>query len=333
MAVALTLRNLDPPWLAGDIKGFAAAFLVALALHAGALLLLAAWRSTAVVHPPGEQLITIELAPQMVEAPSVVPVETSVLAGAPAEIEAIEPPREVVTAQPLEPQQLADAKPVETTTPPPPQLANTESVPIVVVAESVLPPETEVIESTAAETFALPPAPVLPFEPPTVIAALPPPETVTARTLPDPVPQPLKPPRERVQRDPPKPTQAARPGAGGQSQRQAQGASSRENARGAAASAAANAMSRYAAQLAAALKARLRYPEVALAAGITGSATLRFTVHRSGRVLSARIVKSAGHAALDAAALAAAGSSLPPAPDGVPQQQLTISVPLRFDIR
>jgi len=94
-------------------------------------------------------------------------------------------------------------------------------------------------------------------------------------------------------------------------------------------------MSRYAAQLAAALKARLRYPEAARAAGVTGSATLRFTLHRSGRVLSAAITRSAGHPALDGAALATAapGSSLPPAPDGVPQQQMTISVPLRFDMR
>jgi protein TonB len=109
---------------------------------------------------------------------------------------------------------------------------------------------------------------------------------------------------------------------------------SREESRGSAAAADPNAMSRYAAQLAAALRARLRYPEAARAQGIGGVATLRFTLHRSGRVVAASLVRSAGHAALDQAALATAspGSSLPPAPEDIPQQQLTISVPLRFSL-
>jgi len=76
-------------------------------------------------------------------------------------------------------------------------------------------------------------------------------------------------------------------------------------------------------------------PRLARAAGVTGPATLSFTLHRSGRVVSASITRSAGHPALDKAALATAapGSSLPPTLESVPQQQMTISVPLRFDMR
>jgi protein TonB len=104
---------------------------------------------------------------------------------------------------------------------------------------------------------------------------------------------------------------------------------------GSAASADPNTLNRYAAQLAAALRSRLRYPETARAQGISGVATLRFTMQRSGRIVSATLVRSAGNTVLDQAALAAAspGTSLPPAPETIPQQQFTFSVPLRFSLR
>ena len=92
---------------------------------------------------------------------------------------------------------------------------------------------------------------------------------------------------------------------------------------------------RYAAQISAAVRGRLRYPDVAQSQGIAGVATVRFTLHRSGQVLSASLVRSAGHPALDRAALATVGpgSSLPPAPDGLPQQKTTFVVPLHFSLR
>jgi protein TonB len=94
-------------------------------------------------------------------------------------------------------------------------------------------------------------------------------------------------------------------------------------------------LNRYVASLAAALRNRLRYPDVARSQGVGGVATLRFTMDRSGRIVSSTLVQSAGHPALDQAARAAAspGSSLPPAPAALPQQQFTISVPLRFNLR
>lgn len=328
-ALALSIESLEPVRRGrGEWAGLSTAFLVALSLHAGALAFVALWRSAAPVSPPGEQQVTVDLAPQMVEAASVAPVETSVPFGIPAEAPPVDAPFEVAAAAPAEP-------PVDTVPPPPAALAEAEPAP-----EVPPPPAEEVapVTSTAVDPAAIP----------AVTAAVPPPDAVPARPLPEPRRAPVqkpaerrpppKPVREPVERERPRPVQqAARPGAAGESRRDAaRGASSREDAGGsAAASADPSALSRYAAQIASALKARLRYPEAARAVGAGGVATLRFTVHRSGRVVSASLVRSAGHPALDAAALATAapGSALPAAPDAVPQAQLTFSVPLRFDTR
>lgn len=293
----------------GEGRGLAAAFLVALGLHAAALALLAGWRSAAVMAPPGEQEITIDLAPSMIEVPAVMPVETRTLSGIPAETIVAAPPEEL-TAQEVVPEAVTEAQPVEAVAVEPPP------------AEEVapLPAQTVPLESTALEAVALPP-------PETIVAELPP------------APKPIaRPEPKRAERVKPRPVQrAARSGEAGESARETRrGLSSRENTGGsAAASADPNALARYAAQLAGALKGRLRYPDAARAAGLTGVATLRFTLNRSGRVLQASITRSSGHVMLDQAALATAspGQALPPPPDGVPQPQITISVPLRFDLR
>ncbi len=314
-----------------------AAFLVALALHAGAFLALGVLRSS-VGTPPGEQTITIDLAPQMIDAPAVEPAETSQPAGAPNSVEALHPPEEIATIAPeeavlpfpteqTEPVQAAPSETVAAVEPPP------AAMPPAAVADTL--PLAEAVEALAAEAE------------PDVAQPVPPPRTVVAQaqpTRPEPVerkpvvkPQPRPEPPRPARREQIRPAaRAATTGAAGSSQREAnRGAASRENAGGAAASAAdPSAMNRYVAQLAAALKSRLRYPEAARAVGAGGVTTLRFTLHRSGRVLSASIARSAGHPALDQAALATAspGSMLPPAPDAVPHNQLTISVPLRFNM-
>jgi protein TonB len=337
--MALTPQAATPPGPAGG-AGSLAAFLAALSLHAGALALLVAWPTTASVAPPGEQTITIDLAPQMVEASGVEPVETSVPAGAPAILEPVEaaeadPP---VPAEPAPPLEAASG-------PPPvdgPAPARTELSPA--LAEAPPAPEAPPIESTAAEAPDLPLA-LPPRAEPETVAALPvldrpaprrPPEVGKPRAT----PRETKPrearPRENVAKERARRAAQATSGAGGQDQRKAaRGASAPESDGGAAAAADPSTLSRYVAQLAAALKGRLRYPEAARAAGAAGTATLRFTLHRSGRVVSATLVRGAGHPALDAAALATAapGSSLPPAPDEVPQQHLTVSVPLRFNVQ
>lgn len=69
--------------------------------------------------------------------------------------------------------------------------------------------------------------------------------------------------------------------------------------------------------------------------GSQGVAAIAFTIDRSGRVLSAGVVRSSGDAALDREALALArrASPVPAPPIGQGGGTLTISVPIRFDRR
>ena len=68
------------------------AFLMALALHVGALVAVALWQAQDSLSPPGEQEITIDFAPAMEEAVSV----------APAQVQAVESPPVEVEPQPVE---------------------------------------------------------------------------------------------------------------------------------------------------------------------------------------------------------------------------------------
>jgi protein TonB len=273
------------------------AFLTALVLHGAALTAVTLWPSDA-EPPPGEQEITIDLAPAMEElvsvapsleqSPEVPPVETEAL---PIESETVEeqPPEEIVEAQP---QEVTEAVPVEAL-PVEQETAQTEAV--------ILPPPEAVVAKPLEET------------PPPKPEKKPPPKPVERKP----------PPRRTVAEQKPLPSDA----------RQGQASASRENMSGQAASADPTARNRYLASLVASLRNRLRYPDVARSQGITGVATVRFTMDRSGRIISASLVRSAGHPALDQAALTTAspGSSLPPIPDFIPQS--TFTVPLRFNLR
>lgn len=275
-----------------------AAFLVALALHVGGLLALAYWQSQDDMSAPGEQEITIDLAPAMQDVESV----------APAEVSAPDVPPTEVEATPVEP--LEETAPIEE--------------------------EVEAVEAQMVEALPIEAPPVESVVPEDAVV-IPPQETVTAQTVPEkPNPKPLKPPPPKPVERKPTPRREVREAAPPQSNARAgQASSSRESTQGAAASADPNVLNRYAASLAASLRSRLRYPDQARGQSVTGIATVRFSMDRSGRILSAAIVGSAGHPLLDDAALAAArpGSSLPAAPDSLPQQQFTFSVPLRFNIR
>jgi periplasmic protein TonB len=284
-------------------KRIGAAFLAAFVLHAGALAALTIWSSRHIQSPPGEQEITIDLAPAMAFEEILNPAEA---------IPVAEPPPEVTEIQPPEP----ISGPVEEATPPPEEVAETN------------PPE----EPPPVEEKPVEPAP--PPEP-QVVEALPPPEEVVE---PKPAPEPAKPPVQpkTESKDPPKPRKLTpKQNVASSALRQQQAASSRENNGGAAASADPNVINRYAAQLAAALRNRLRYPDIARRQGVSGVATIRFTMQHSGRIISASLVRGTGNDILDQAALATAapGTALPSAPDALPQQQLTFTVPLRFNIR
>jgi periplasmic protein TonB len=302
---AQSIRSTEEPSRLG------VAFLTALALHGAVLGALTLWRSSEMDHSPGEQEITIDLAPVMQEVVSVAPAEMSAVAAHPVEPEPI----------PLEPETVEALPPEEAPAEQPKELAE-------------LPEPQEMMEVPPVEAeMATEPEPVV---------ALPPPEMVVAKPLqepppprPEPKPEKKPPPPKPVKRKPSSRRIVAQPPQAPSEARQGQASSSRENTGGAAASADPNVLNRYVSSLTAALRGRLRYPNIARSQGVSGIATLRFTMDRSGRIISSTLVSSAGHPALDQAALATAspGSSLPPAPAALSQQQFTISVPLRFNLR
>jgi protein TonB len=57
-----------------------------------------------------------------------------------------------------------------------------------------------------------------------------------------------------------------------------------------------------------------------------------FTIDRSGRVLSARLIRSSGSSALDqeAVSLARRASPVPPPPPNIGRASITLTVPVRF---
>jgi protein TonB len=294
--------------MVGAQRGLIAAFLVALTLHTGVLAALAFWPAREIESPPGEQEITIDLAPAMEFADSVSPAEAS-MPEVVSEAPEVRPPDPVI----------AETLPPETE-----QLQEMSSVQ----------PE-EAIESVSVAE--IPPTEASPIAEADVALAQPPPEElVVAKPLEEKHSPPTKRPvPKEAERKAPVRRRAAEQRAAPSAPRDGQRSSSAENTGGAAAAADPNLLNRYAAQLASALKQRLRYPESARLQGISGVATIRFTMQRSGRITGASLVRGTGHAVLDQAAVATAapGTSLPPAPDSIPQQQFTFSVPLRFNLR
>ncbi|MBW6401687.1 energy transducer TonB, partial [Roseomonas sp. HJA6] len=86
--------------------------------------------------------------------------------------------------------------------------------------------------------------------------------------------------------------------------------------------------------LAAALERYKRYPEAARSRRAEGVVLLRFTLHRSGSVLNWAIARSAGDADLDrAVGEMIERARLPGMPTDMPGDSLTITVPVRFQIR
>jgi protein TonB len=304
----------------GDQRRLGAAFLVALVLHVGTLAAMVLWSSRDVESPPGEQEITIDLAPAMEFAEAVAAVEAVAPAQAAAEAAEAEPP-DPIAAEAPSPEEITEV--AEMTEALPPETADV--VPPQELVEAV-PTDAAPVEAPAADE-------------PDVVAAVPAPEeTVVAKAVEEkPAPKPVKKPSapKKIERKPLPRREVAEQRPVPSMPRQGQASSSRENTGGAAASADPNVLNRYIGQLAAALRNRLRYPDAARAQGLEGVATIRFTMQRSGRIVSASLVRSTGNGALDQAALAAAspGSSLPAVPEAMPQQQLTVSVPLRFNLR
>ncbi len=85
-------------------------------------------------------------------------------------------------------------------------------------------------------------------------------------------------------------------------------------------------------ELYARLKQFQHYPEAARSRGETGTASISFTIDRSGRVVAAHLVASSGSSILDQEALATVhrASPMPAPPNGA---SVTVSVPMRYTLR
>ena len=91
----------------------------------------------------------------------------------------------------------------------------------------------------------------------------------------------------------------------------------------------------YASRLRAWLEAHKTYPKRARMRREEGVVHLHFTMDRAGNVLSARIARTSGHAALDQETLELArrASPLPAPPEDLAGNPLSLTVPVRFSLR
>lgn len=144
--------------------------------------------------------------------------------------------------------------------------------------------------------------------------------------LPQPVPPPLPAPPRRVARSP-----VARPAP------QESPAPEPSPAPPAAPAAAepSNAVPSWRSELINRLQRAKRYPETARGRGEQGVATVTFAMDRSGRVLSAGVVRSSGSPSLDeeAVALIRRAEPLPPVPAEVAGNAVTLTIPVAFSLR
>lgn len=78
-----------------------------------------------------------------------------------------------------------------------------------------------------------------------------------------------------------------------------------------------------------------RYPNEARSRREEGVPHLQFTIDRSGQVISSRIVRSSGYPALDQAAIDMVNraSPLPAPPESIPDNKVTLTVPVNFNLR
>ena len=83
------------------------------------------------------------------------------------------------------------------------------------------------------------------------------------------------------------------------------------------------------------LERNKRYPSEAQTRHQQGVAQLAFSIDRQGKVMSSRIVQSSGSSALDAETLELVrrAQPFPSPPPELPGAQITLTVPIRFNIR
>lgn len=280
-----------------DIARWGLCFALIVALHAAVLAGLVAARNLSTDQGEALPAVMVDMAP---------------LPAAPTLAAAELPPAEA-SPEAAMPDAVPDKQPdPEPQVPPPetPQPAMTADVP----------PPPEPLPDVPKRDAPTPPPPIVAQE---AEVALPPP------TL-KPKPAPPKPKERVVERKRPKPVRAKRAERQEAERPPAQAATARDAATVASLSSGASAASRSSWQgaLVAALN-RAKRPQ-----SDTGAASVRFSIDRGGRILSASLAGSAGVGSLDQEAVALVRrASLPPAPSDVPGATFTFTIPIRFTTR
>ena len=320
-------------------SGLLAAFLVALALHGLGLVGIAFLRLTP-PQPPGEQQITVDLAPLMTEAPTQTVSEQQASVETPPETQPVEKPVEEAT-QPPPPTETAEVKPEEVPAEAPPETQAMTEAPVEAVPAE---PESQVITSTAPEAEPLaPPPPVVAEQPKPVEPEKPKPDLAKLKAERE---AKLKAAREakrreelaEARREAAKEAKLkaereakARQSRAAEGAQRASNASSRESQSGrAAAGSDPSALRQWYGAISAAIHGRMNRNAAVGTDG--GVATVRFTVMRSGQVSGAGLARSSGVGQIDSAALAAVRGGMPSAPPGVNQASVSITIPLRFGV-
>jgi protein TonB len=239
-------------------------------------------------------------------------------AAPPAVILDLAPPEPAAEAEPA-PEPPAPAEPAPAA-PAPPEPAPPEPAP-----PEPPPPEIQQPEPPPPE----PPPPEPPPPDPVIEDAVPLPEP--PKPIPPPKPQAVKPPpkpRPVVQRAAPVPTEAPPTEATTTAPTATTGPSASR-------ATAAAATTSWQGRLQAHLARFKQYPTEARLRHHEGTPVVRFTMTRSGKVLSYRLENSSGHDLLDQEALALIerAQPLPPLPDEVPNATIELVLPLRFQLR
>lgn len=217
-------------------------------------------------------------------------------------------------------------------------LAPEPATPASSVPESVVPLPPPVPVPEPQPSVDPTPPPPKPPPPPQIVIPPTPPAAAPVVELPEPPPSlPRSPPKRplvqpRAVQQPPRPVSPSKPETA-----PAQTASPSTPAPAAAESAASysGAVPMWRGELAERLQRSKRYPESARAHDEQGTATARFTMDRSGHVLSISLVRSSGSQALDEEALALIrrADPLPPMPSDMAGETITLTVPVTFSLR
>jgi protein TonB len=280
-----------------DASIWGVSFALVLGMHVAALGAVAAYKAVSV--EPGEALpaVMIDMAPPPA-APTLAP--------------ATAPPQEAVPEAAM-PEPVMDA---------PPDVPEPEVVPPEPVVTAAVPPLEPLPEVPPVDEI-MPPTPVVKE---TAAVALPPPPPKAA--------PPVKTVQPKVVvKKPPKPVQAKRADERQEAKRPpAREAGAQTTASIPSTSSGSSAASRSSWQ--GALVSHLRR-HLQPQGGQTGSASVRFSVDRGGRVLSASLVGSAGSPALDSEAVAVfrRAQPLPTPPADVAGGSFTFTIPIRFTTR